>query len=740
MGSKTLFSMSLEQEEVLKINNDELNETILNVDKVVTESENMIREHSATHDVMELVVDQIEENQQAIAENKVDVDLIKQSNETLAYSLGLLGADKNQVSKFKISKEGYSTKIEKLTVSTESLKSILNKIVEFIKDLWNKIIDWFKKVWLKLKVWILQLLNHGKTCERKLRTITNKYEVYIKNETALELLKDMHVILRLNIDYQNGVDPIVSNKSMTLEHVIISILNGIDFFTSYVALNPDDIDTKTNDITSIVKTIHKEMDRWCVDTEKINIVYNNNNEYLRGVTYFSDKEIGGITDTEKDLRIGYTKIPAPYNELISLSNDLIKVGGIDYININNRASNGYEQLLRLAIRTDDLKNKLYTMVNDIEKNRKIIVDKLSELNTNLTKDSMELVNIIKVYNTQSYFDRINTLIYCIKTIIKFFNNCYKDIELNTELGIDKVVENMKRHPESYPIIKELNIDTKKLRAVHNGNKHYIEFICNDGSSDVSGFSVRPERLYRTMDSTTESVFSFKDGKHFVRKEKINTTTNKKEYNIIGVIFINGNTDLDKNFIYYHELGHLVTNQESIREYFYTNTTNNNSKNLKDNKGYLAYLNTPFHSSFSEAFTYFEDPIEVRADAYANLRYSFSIKQLINYYSSNRRFVFHSLFPHIYEQNLKKELAYVGSLPEIGLFGKFRAKFSKLNVDEKYKNSERTDRITTSFSKKYRTEFEWLGNNYETYIIDNKDFKGYKEAFEKEFNKKCEDYE
>ena len=159
MGTaKRLFNISIESE----MQNEPQQEQVLDLgmvadeNKIEVEIDNDIVTLENSIDAQEILEEQVETNEKALEETNGDVaaELVEASNETLAYSLGLLKVNKEMKSQLMVSYEGKLSNREKLKISTESVKEVISKIIkkimEFFKYIWNKIKEWFSKLgaWL----------------------------------------------------------------------------------------------------------------------------------------------------------------------------------------------------------------------------------------------------------------------------------------------------------------------------------------------------------------------------------------------------------------------------------------------------------------------------------------------------------------------------------------------------------------------------------------------------------------
>lgn len=266
------------------------------------------------------------------------------------------------------------------------------------------------------------------------------------------------------------------------------------------------------------------------------------------------------------------------------------------INIPNEAnfldvfefSKGYDSLL-FGIK--DFKNKINQIETLISNN----VTRLSNINNPDLKD-IKLLNLLGLIQSKLLPKHVNCYINTINGLSKFLKSALKDAISSTSLGYYVFLDLYKNNSDFNKEFKFKDDigDPNKLKVIDNGDILYIEFEAPNPSRTGPAFNYNDcliEKItftdeYGKLQQARENYFDFNPFR-------------------VSLIFIDRKAlesdkhQLDFNTTYWHEVGHVVTNQQEI--VYHINQTN-------------------FYDSFLNVVErYIGHQTENQADAFAKLK-------------------------------------------------------------------------------------------------------------------------
>lgn len=408
-------------------------------------------------------------------------------------------------------------------ISQESLLSTVETIIKFIKELIDKVINYFKIMYNKLVLRFRQLVIDGSDITKKLSTVRGKGMITI-SDTTFNYLKDNFKTLDINT-ISNGLDEI-NKLSLNYKSVVDKIINKETIEETLVY----------NDFITSIKVKSKRNGELEVINQSIDI---------------PDNKIDIKNDTIKEV---------PYNLTVLLSESLDKT--------NDKLSMLFQDINRIS---DTVKKN----VDELERTKEFNNSNTTMLKNLLIVQKTFPVNILKSYNT------------IMRKIGIALNMIYRDGVSTSDLLYKEFITNLKdqNYKNKLDFIDYLG-DISKLKLIDNDKYLYFS---TSGISKIDVIAGIPPAFTIAGYKIIEKGYKGTDPVPYTRwPTMVNTTKLLKEeefdYNSIrysGLIFIcedlvkslirESNIKITFDYIYYHEVGHLLTRQEM---YVYYSNPNN----------------------------------------------------------------------------------------------------------------------------------------------------------------------
>lgn len=408
-------------------------------------------------------------------------------------------------------------------ISQESLLSTVETIIKFIKELIDKVINYFKIMYNKLVLRFRQLVIDGSDITKKLSTVRGKGMITI-SDTTFNYLKDNFKTLDINT-ISNGLDEI-NKLSLNYKSVVDKIINKETIEETLVY----------NDFITSIKVKSKRNGELEVINQSIDI---------------PDNKIDIKNDTIKEV---------PYNLTVLLSESLDKT--------NDKLSMLFQDINRIS---DTVKKN----VDELERTKEFNNSNTTMLKNLLIVQKTFPVNILKSYNT------------IMRKIGIALNMIYRDGVSTSDLLYKEFITNLKdqNYKNKLDFIDYLE-DISKLKLIDNDKYLYFS---TSGISKIDVIAGIPPAFTIAGYKIIEKGYKGTDPVPYTRwPTMVNTTKLLKEeefdYNSIrysGLIFIcedlvkslirESNIKITFDYIYYHEVGHLLTRQEM---YVYYSNPNN----------------------------------------------------------------------------------------------------------------------------------------------------------------------
>lgn len=408
-------------------------------------------------------------------------------------------------------------------ISQESLLSTVETIIKFIKELIDKVINYFKIMYNKLVLRFRQLVIDGSDITKKLSTVRGKGMITI-SDTTFNYLKDNFKTLDINT-ISNGLDEI-NKLSLNYKSVVDKIINKETIEETLVY----------NDFITSIKVKSKRNGELEVINQSIDI---------------PDNKIDIKNDTIKEV---------PYNLTVLLSESLDKT--------NDKLSMLFQDINRIS---DTVKKN----VDELERTKEFNNSNTTMLKNLLIVQKTFPVNILKSYNT------------VMRKIGIALNMIYRDGVSTSDLLYKEFITNLKdqNYKNKLDFIDYLG-DISKLKLIDNDKYLYFSMTGISKTDMIAGvppaFTIPGYKIIEKGHKGTDPV-SYTKWPTMVTTRKL-LKEEEFDYNSIrysGLIFIcedlinslirESNTKITFDYIYYHEVGHLLTRQEM---YVYYSNPNN----------------------------------------------------------------------------------------------------------------------------------------------------------------------
>ena len=564
-------------------------------------------------------------------------DYIKNS---IIYTCGRLGMNYNSVMT--------DIKTEDFNLHTEGVaKKFIDKILEVVKNIWMKIKDFFSKIWIKIQAKYYSFTANIFNLRKKVYGLRNKSDILMSRkeyESFVFKLQGYGICLddnqlkgtptRLAFDLSAAIKTYCSKEECTLRLNLLDRLSEVLpselKYELKVNRTLNDIELFNN--RTKLKNMVDGLLLIDLDIHNTSIALRNSSEIETEMQ--NSKFSSFAVSPERD---GQT-VKNHISNVIASSKDVVPVS--------------YSTFMNLAEAVDECKGFIDTIQKRVFKINKNVSKFLSDMdkskldNDDSTprsiKELLDLANFI----SRTLFRYIRSMIQNIQTLSNLINNLYKHAKTSTNLGITTFYSQIKSGDiKTIPIgtqngIKEFKInnpgewslvdkgevcyidpgsDFWKFMKQETGIKGGLAFIAaadkdsllahlpKDSNTDLDIFS-RGNNIditdYATDKDKLDSLdAATRDGIKSMDRALSNSklgiilldTTSINKDPIIQTLFgITGNI----NFIYYHELGHLLTGQHES----------------------TFSLSSDFIKDLSEGFSlYATNPNENKADAYACLK-------------------------------------------------------------------------------------------------------------------------
>lgn len=597
---------------------------------------------------------------ETLKSEKLDNNYIKNS---IIYTCGRLGMNYQSVMT--------DIKTEDFNLHTESVvKNFITKILEVIKKIWDSIKMFFTKVWIKIQTKYYKFTQNIFNLRKKAYGIRNKSDICLTSEDAKYIIDTLSLFIYItNVDLKNNPLTAITKGSEVLKKYCSGKEIGIRLqlfkdLTEQLEKGAK-IVTETNNDENALKEFE---DATCKVLEKF---ANNSGLVIKNATIRYKGGEGNIKSAgcdcipisislDKDVYVN--KIGPGISRTISDERDGVAVlsnnFGIGSIFIDNPTVFGsesrmtgfsitkinYETLALLAESVDSLKqfvDAIQKVVFNTDNVLQKIIKKLSSSNeSNKTK---QIIYLLARGLSMCIFKYIKDMIKLIQAISKIINKMYKAAQSSTNLG---VLDYFKKIQEKQ--ITEITVpgapvafkveDPSKWKLVENKDMCYIvpdksfwdqlkesanlvggvafTAVVQKEVYEQMGINNIDDDMLKTNAAEIKDLGSDKNASDAIKAEK----TALDAYQI-GIIFLDEDYtnnftikslfDItgNMNFIYYHELGHLLTGQhETLLKYTGPNDLVND---IRD--GFMEYA---------------VRNVENKADAYACLKCGVSPEKIV----------------------------------------------------------------------------------------------------------------
>ena len=491
---------------------------------------------------------------------------------------------------------------EDLHLYQESFKNLFNKVIETFKNLWNRIKDFFKIAWTKIQVNYYNITKDIFNLRKYVYGLRDKSSIVVKKEDFEQFTKELGFFF-----IPDDVDGL-ETKQRVKEFINI---------------------TQPENIESVFKLISNTIELYSKNTNKDIIIQD-----------YKDKLNTLLTSFNKDVK---NKI-LPHNSLLFKIPISQEETNIEYLvfdtkddtrtikkesqsislNINNNTKEYYitvSMLKVLAELVDKYKNHIKQLSNIIFSSDKLLMKSINNVG-DYDQNMRVLINDAMTISQNLTLPLIRNIISQIRVISKWVKKIVSYRDAQSVEGLKKLADKINKLPR--------NTETTLLPHgyIYDPEQVKLKIINKDIAYITLG-----EKDWKMLASIGLSVAFCKLNSSNTLSDLTNIamiTQNEKnehqlEINNIGCIFINEEIDkmpyyesllfkkLGINFIYYHELGHLLTGQHE------TIIPNNKIENshIDKNKKFI----------FEGFRIYAYSLKENRADAYACLKTGMSPKKV-----------------------------------------------------------------------------------------------------------------
>lgn len=459
----------------------------------------------------------------------------------------------------------FGISVEDINLNVENLLSdLINNVRDKIKDIWNRIIYFFKKVWVKIQAWYFNITKDIFNLRKNIYGLRNKSPIYIDVGLYEEFVSDFY--------------PYFTLKNVANEDDLKNSYNFSIALREYI--NEDNVNKRLNflrEFTNLLKDISK-LDQNSYKAKLMDI-FNKYGEDKNSLLYelFEEDKFKKLSFLITSMELGNKEInyityglDKPKIEKYKKNNPLIYKKSND-----NVRGVEYTCLARLAETIDAIKGIIVNVQSDVFNLEKQIHK------TNINNKDMDFINMVELdifsVSSQLCFNYVRNILEHIKVVTKWIKIFHKAAKGSTLLGVREeyeVIRNSK--PGEYNIPNtDVNIqDPHEVKLIEDGDMVYFTLSDRDWEELYNVHKVAAGISVLTNANLDDKTI--RDMKHPI--DLLNEARQEKSISFkkseLGLIFLdtiavkkrNGSAkalfDLtgDMSFIYYHELGHLLTGQ------------------------------------------------------------------------------------------------------------------------------------------------------------------------------------
>lgn len=459
----------------------------------------------------------------------------------------------------------FGISVEDINLNVENLLSdLINNVRDKIKDIWNRIIYFFKKVWVKIQAWYFNITKDIFNLRKNIYGLRNKSPIYIDVGLYEEFVSDFY--------------PYFTLKNVANEDDLKNSYNLSIALREYI--NEDNVNKRLNflrEFTNLLKDISK-LDQNSYKTKLMDI-FNKYGEDKNSFLYelFEEDKFKKVSFLITSMELGNKEInyityglDKPKIERYKKNNPLLYKKSND-----NVRGVEYTCLARLAETIDAIKGIIVNVQSDVFNLEKQIHK------TNINNKDMDFINTVELdifsVSSQLCFNYVRNILEHIKVVTKWIEIFHKAAKGTTLLGIKEeyeIIRNSKPGQYKIPNTEVYIQEPYEVKLVEDGDMAYFTMSDRDWESLYKAHHVIGGFCVLTNSELSDS--QIRDIKH--PDDTTNSLRAARSINYkkaeLGLIFIDAISvktrdggdkamfDLtsDLSFIYYHELGHLLTGQ------------------------------------------------------------------------------------------------------------------------------------------------------------------------------------
>ena len=459
----------------------------------------------------------------------------------------------------------FGISVEDINLNVENLLSdLINNVRDKIKDIWSRIIYFFKKVWVKIQAWYFNITKDIFNLRKNIYGLRNKSPIYIDVSLYEEFVSDFY--------------PYFTLKNVANEDDLKNSYNFSIALREYI--NEDNVNKRLNflrEFTNLLKDISK-LDQNSYKAKLMDI-FNKYGEDKNSFLYelFEEDKFKKLSFLITSIELGNKEInyimygfDKPKIERYKKNNPLIYKKSND-----NIRGVEYTCLARLAETIDAIKGIIVNVQSDVFNLEKQIHK------TNINNKDMDFINTVELdifsVSSQLCFNYVRNILEHIKVVTKWIKIFHKAAKGTTLLGIKEeyeIIRNSKPGQYKIPHTEVYIQDPYDVKLVEDGDMVYFTISDRDWeelyrkTQTVAGFCVLTNS--ELSDSQIRDIKHPDDTTNSLRAAR-SINYKKAELGLIFIDAISVKTrdggakamfDLtgDLSFIYYHELGHLLTGQ------------------------------------------------------------------------------------------------------------------------------------------------------------------------------------
>ena len=250
MSRNRLFNISLEDEvldtDVGEVEEQSVGEVLEDTREVTELQADIEQDNVAMEEGEETIADlqkQVEENETVIEEKPEEVteEMVQASNEALTIALASLRATKEDIKYYSLSQESGSSALERLKLSTESIKDVISEIIAKIRMFFKTVFTKIKQLVVKVQVMFSKIGKRAKELKDKVNSSDLK-----DDSTAGKASKETS-------DYFNSKFGVFFTANLG----VMDILDKLDPLKLYNSINSKGSNSPISDIAKSALDINK---------------------------------------------------------------------------------------------------------------------------------------------------------------------------------------------------------------------------------------------------------------------------------------------------------------------------------------------------------------------------------------------------------------------------------------------------------------------------------------------------